>query len=208
MAKVSIKLKDGGAYELSGTFRLIKSNGSTTEVTQPVALCRCGTSKTMPLCDGSETTSGFTGGGTLDYDIELPRTYRGERISVNFDANFCAHVAECLNGAPAVFDVHKRPWIMLKEADPDMVAEVVRRCPTGALTYKRLDGGADEHPDADATVEVTANGPYEIRGDIEVVDTNNQVVYRATRMSLCRCGASRNRPFCDKSHEFVHFRAP
>ena len=72
------------------------------------------------------------------------KAYRSEKITVSFDLERCIHSAECVRGLPAVFDAEKRPWIQPDRSDPDRVAEVVMRCPTGALQFERRDGGTEE----------------------------------------------------------------
>ncbi|MEU9350890.1 (4Fe-4S)-binding protein [Streptomyces griseoloalbus] len=69
------------------------------------------------------------------------RAYRTESITVTFEARRCLHAAECVQGLPEVFDTAKRPWIRPGNATPERLAEVVRRCPSGALQYELVDGG-------------------------------------------------------------------
>jgi uncharacterized Fe-S cluster protein YjdI/CDGSH-type Zn-finger protein len=136
----------------------------------------------------------------------MRRTYRGSGIEVSFDLARCIHVVECLRGLPEVFDAERRPWILPDEADADSVAEVVTRCPSGALQFHRLDGGPEEsHPITRVTP--TRNGPLLVEGVIHVVLENGteEILPRAT---LCRCGASARKPFCDNSHLGIGFVAP
>jgi CDGSH-type Zn-finger protein len=82
----------------------------------------------------------------------------------------------------------------------------VRRCPTGALQYARHDGGAPEPvPDRNLAI-VSRSGPNFLRGDLRLVDDEGRELVRETRMALCRCGASKNKPFCDNSHWEIGFR--
>jgi CDGSH-type Zn-finger protein len=92
-------------------------------------------------------------------------------------------------------------------AAADEVAAVVQLCPSGALLYRRLDGGAQENPDGPATVTPMRNGPLLVTGRIEVTgeDGSVEVLPRAT---LCRCGESEHKPFCDNNHIKAGFRAP
>ena len=126
--------------------------------------------------------------------------YQSESIEVTFDPGKCIHSAFCLRGAPDVFDVSRRRWIRPELADADRVAMVVQRCPSGALTYKRLDGGDDERPRSPAAILPAPNGPLHIRGDILLLDNDGQPVEAMTRVTLCRCGQSARKPFCDNSH--------
>ncbi|MFX4291583.1 (4Fe-4S)-binding protein [Streptomyces bohaiensis] len=68
------------------------------------------------------------------------RTYRGAEITVSFEAALCRHAAECVRGLPQVFDPARRPWIAPDAADADRVADIVRRCPSGALRHRPADG--------------------------------------------------------------------
>jgi len=134
------------------------------------------------------------------------RVYRGADIEVSFDLDICIHVGACLLGAPAVFERDRRPWILADNASADEVASVVQRCPSGALQYRRLDGGADERPPTPPKVTPMRNGPLFVRGDVEVSHADG-TVETLPRASLCRCGLSKNKPFCDNSHLTGHFEA-
>ncbi|MFB6167898.1 MAG: CDGSH iron-sulfur domain-containing protein [Haloferacaceae archaeon] len=124
--------------------------------------------------------------------------YAGERIDVTYDAARCIGVRACVEGLPAVFDADRRPWVDpdAADADADEVARVVERCPTGALSH----GGDEAVPDRNAVV-VVENGPVHLRGDLDVRTASGEPVTRETRLALCRCGRSGNRPLCDGSHE-------
>ena len=97
---------------------------------------------------------------------------------------------------------------MLDGHTADEIAEVVERCPTGALHYRRLDGGPEEQAPADTTIRPTRDGPLYVRGHVVVRDEAGEVIREDTRMALCRCGNSRQMPFCDNSHRLVGFRDP
>ncbi|MFD4376277.1 (4Fe-4S)-binding protein [Streptomyces sp. NPDC058486] len=137
--------------------------------------------------------------------VEKPRLkeYEGEGITVTFEPRRCLHAAECVHGLPEVFDLSRRPWILPDAAAPDRVAEVVRRCPSGALQYHPAEGtGAEERageepPDVPTTVRRTPTGQLVVRGDLLV--SGERGVRRETRVMLCGCGASGNQPYCDHS---------
>lgn len=134
------------------------------------------------------------------------RTYTSDDIDVTYDAVRCIHSAECVRRLPAVFDTHKRPWVQPANAGADEVAAVVERCPTGALHYVRQSGHQEAAPTTN-TIRLEANGPLYVRGDVEIVRPDGTIVVRDTRLALCRCGASQNKPFCDNSHLTNGFRA-
>ena len=137
----------------------------------------------------------------------MAREYRNERVVVTWEAPLCIHSRNCVTGAPAVFDPDARPWIDLEGADPEHLAGVVARCPTGALHLERLDGNPNEAPDDHATAQAVRDSPRYLRGDLEVVDAEGDVIRRDTRIALCCCGASANKPFCDNSHLEAGFEA-
>ncbi|MEU8379539.1 (4Fe-4S)-binding protein [Streptosporangium sp. NPDC048865] len=124
-----------------------------------------------------------------------PRSYTGSDVTVTFDGTRCLHFAECLRGLPAVFDVRARPWISPDNADAAAVAEVVERCPSGALRHTRRDGVEETPPDP-TVVTATEHGPILLHGDLTLTGIG-QASRRETRMALCACGRSARRPFCD-----------
>jgi uncharacterized Fe-S cluster protein YjdI len=79
-------------------------------------------------------------------DNRLGRAYTATEVTVFYDRSRCRHYAECVRGLPQVFDPARRPWIRADLADADTVAEVVRRCPTGALHYRLLAEKPEEPP--------------------------------------------------------------
>ena len=136
----------------------------------------------------------------------MRKTYRGTDVEVTFDLDICIHVGECLRGQPEVFKLKRRPWVLPDAADPDTVTEVVRRCPSGALLYRRLDGGDQERPRG-TTVTPIRNGPLLVVGEIEV-RRDDGTVETLPRATLCRCGLSNHKPFCDNQHIAGGFQAP
>ena len=136
----------------------------------------------------------------MDEDLH---EYRGDEIDVSFDSNRCIHARACVEGLPGVFDPSRRPWVDPDAADVDEVAAVVERCPTGALQYERRDGGENEVAPATNTVTPVPNGPLYLAGDIEIRTPRGEPLLTDTRVALCRCGHSGNKPLCDNSHQRV-----
>jgi uncharacterized Fe-S cluster protein YjdI len=137
----------------------------------------------------------------------VAREYATDKIVVAWEPSFCMHSARCLMGLPQVFDVDARPWIAIEAAEKDEIAEVVMQCPSGALHFQRLDGGPQEEPPAETTVRAARNGPLFQRGRIRITDNAGQVIREDTRVALCRCSASDNKPFCDGTHRRIGFTA-
>lgn len=134
-------------------------------------------------------------------------TYESDDIAIDFDPSRCIHSEECVRGLGAVFDPDRRRWIDPSAAPADRVAEVIERCPTGALHYRRKDGGAAERPAGENVARVGPDGPVYVRGDIRLELPGGEMM-EETRIALCRCGASQDKPFCDGSHDGAGFTDP
>lgn len=136
----------------------------------------------------------------------VERVYENDRIRVTWEPRLCIHVGECFRTSPSVFQPRERPWVKIDAAEPDEIAETVTRCPTGALGVQRLDGGdVPEVPDP-PEIEVDPEGTLFVRGHIRVTRPDGEVLREDTRVALCRCGHSKNKPFCDGTHWRVGFR--
>lgn len=126
----------------------------------------------------------------------------GEKIDVGFSGKRCIHSRNCVLGDPHVF-VPNAPgeWIHPDATSVEKIVALAENCPSGAITYVRKDGGPQEKPPVVNTVRIRENGPLAVHADIVL---NGETFFRAT---LCRCGASENKPFCDGSHTKAGFAA-
>jgi uncharacterized Fe-S cluster protein YjdI len=140
------------------------------------------------------------------YEQTVLREYEGEGIVVGWEPALCIHVANCIRALPWTFVPEDRPWVHTETATAGEIAAAIRSCPTGALTYRRTDGGPQEEPDVPTSVQPRTGGPLFVRGQLQVIDSRGHVVRDATRLALCRCGHSENKPYCDLSHRRVGFR--
>jgi CDGSH-type Zn-finger protein/uncharacterized Fe-S cluster protein YjdI len=134
--------------------------------------------------------------------------YKSDAIVVTYDLARCIHAAECIRGLPAVFDTRRRPWVQPENAAAGEIAAVIERCPSGALHYERLDGGTAEPTPGHNVIQAITDGPLYASGDLEITTPQGTVLLDDTRVALCRCGASKNKPFCDNSHWEIDFAAP
>lgn len=141
-------------------------------------------------------------------DKERLKRYYADEIEVYYSRERCTHFAACVRGLPSVFNTQERPWVNLENSDPDRVAEVVLRCPTGALHYERLDGGAQESIPQVNTIITSQNGPLYVHGNVTIINPQGEIILEDTRVALCRCGASKNKPFCDNAHLEIGFSDP
>lgn len=128
------------------------------------------------------------------------RTYEGKNATVTWDQKRCIHFAACVRGIPDVFDPNAKPWIQPDASTPEALLATVRQCPTGALHLHQPEGTNPEATPAEASVTVDANGALFLRGDIRIQTQEGDELLHDTRVALCRCGLSKNKPLCDGSH--------
>lgn len=131
--------------------------------------------------------------------------YEGDEIEITYDVGRCIHAGECVEGLPDVFDPERKPWVDPDGARAGRIASVIHRCPSGALSYRRLDGEADEPTPEENVVRIEPDGPIHVTGNIEIRTADGELLSRETRATLCRCGLSSNKPYCDNSHQDADF---
>ena len=183
-----------------------------------VALCRCGASNNKPFCDGTHIAIGFSSENKTAADNDSNKRehlikdkrkgYVGKEITIHDNRRICSHAAECVNNLSSVFKFNSRPWINPDSARTKEIIDTVRKCPSGALSYS-INGIEYRDPDErEPMVTVSKNGPYLITGGIDLMGDNIQWAEGASKehYTLCRCGASNYKPFCDGMHKTVNFR--
>ncbi len=171
---------------------------------ETVALCRCGDSEKKPFCDGTHRNAGFDGAETAagDYDGRA-NDLGGTGITVRDDRSICVHAGFCGTRVSNV-------WKMAGQTDDSLtrlqVINMVEKCPSGAITY-RFDGDeTDQEPDLPTQVAVVDDGPFWVEGGVEVTLSDGTVLETRNRVTLCRCGASANKPLCDGAHKQAGFQ--
>lgn len=128
---------------------------------------------------------------------------RGKRVLIRFDGEKCIHSRGCVLSRPDVFVPNVAgEWIHPDAATPEEIAGLAQNCPSGAIAYERLDGGENEKAPLVNTVHVRENGPYAVHAQMTIGAHGPML-----RATLCRCGASKNKPFCDGSHAAAGFEA-
>ncbi len=135
-----------------------------------------------------------------------PKLFAGSEIDVHWDGRLCMHAEECVRASGELFVVGRRPWAEPDKVQPDEVVETCLRCPTGALTFTRKEGGEEEVPAAINTIVVANDGPLYLTGQLQIDGIEENMDGVAHRAALCRCGLSRKKPFCDGSHTKGDFR--
>jgi CDGSH-type Zn-finger protein/uncharacterized Fe-S cluster protein YjdI len=132
--------------------------------------------------------------------------YGGESLDIVWDGSLCIHVGECGRAKNDLFVGGRQPWCQPDLVSAEVAVEVVHRCPTGALSVERKDGGTGERSDDKNVIVVANNGPLYARGDLRIDGAPEGSPGTSFRAALCRCGDSKNKPFCDNSHEENGFR--
>jgi CDGSH-type Zn-finger protein/uncharacterized Fe-S cluster protein YjdI len=136
-------------------------------------------------------------------NVDADNTARSEDIEISFDVERCIHSRRCVLNAPTVFLANvKGPWLHPETDSVEHLVHVAQSCPSGAITYRRLDDGPKEAAPKVNVINLRQNGPYAFHATLNIDEQTP--LYRAT---LCRCGQSKNKPFCDNSHIEAGFEA-
>ncbi|MBX2802281.1 MAG: CDGSH iron-sulfur domain-containing protein [Myxococcales bacterium] len=195
----SVEERNGGPLVVMSTPALVGSDGQQLEHGSVLALCRCGASKNKPFCDGSHNEIGFDSTPSDDRTKDEILTYEGAEVTIHYNRLLCSHAAECGRRQKAAFDSSRSPWIIPDNAPADGLLEVVQACPSGALRFSR-SGEPPQHAQSDvAGITVERDGPYRVNG-IPLASTPQATGAHPEKYVLCRCGASKNKPFCDGTH--------
>ena len=168
-------------------------------------LCRCGLSANKPFCDNTHNAEGFEGDDTADDSSFDDRASElgGSGLTVRDDRSICVHAGFCGNRLTNV-------WKQVADTDDSItrfaVINEIEKCPSGALTF-RFDGDeADTEPDLPTQIGVIPDGPLWVSGGIPVTTGAGVELEVRNRVTLCRCGASANKPLCDGSHKEAGFQ--
>ena len=204
--RASITVTASGPYLVEGITNVTNVAGDSLPVESGAELCRCGYSRSKPLCDGGHGPYQFTKAPQLDVTPEPTRTY-GDVVQVHYNPTVCAHLGVCTHNLPEVFNVASRPWIEPDNADKATVFETIRQCPSGALTHTDTSIAEQTHnADVDEpNIRALRNGPLAVVGTVKLIGASFLDGATHDRFTLCRCGASRAMPFCDGSHKEVGF---
>jgi len=185
--------------------KLSNQHGEVT-ADQTMALCRCGASKNKPFCDGTHKSIGFSSENQANPEADKIDSYVGEHIIIHDNRSICAHAGYCTDELASVFRHRQTPFVDPDGSTVEAVIEIINKCPSGALSYS-LDGTLHKAPMRENVIFIAPNGPYVVTDDIELTDTPRAEGCAKNKMTLCRCGASKNKPFCDGSHWHIDFKA-
>jgi CDGSH-type Zn-finger protein/uncharacterized Fe-S cluster protein YjdI len=135
--------------------------------------------------------------------VDADNIAASDEIEIRFDVARCIHSRRCVLNAPTVFLANVQgPWLHPETDSVEHLVHVAQSCPSGAITYRRLDGGEEEQAPQVNTINLRQNGPYAFHATLNIDE--QPALFRAT---LCRCGKSKNKPFCDNSHVEAGFEA-
>jgi len=187
----SLEWKEGEAFPSEGSY----------------ALCRCGHSGDKPFCDGMHKKVRFNGEETASREpyAKLAKPIQGPHLELDDAEELCAFARFC--------DPHGQVWSLVEKDDAQSQKWTVHEaghCPAGRLVAKKDGKALEPHlPKSIGLVEDTAqelSGPLWVRGGIPVIGADGHAWEVRNRVTLCRCGASSNKPFCDGSHVSIKFR--
>jgi CDGSH-type Zn-finger protein len=200
---ITIKSAPDGPYIVKNLHSFSNRNGAI-ESKEAMGLCRCGQSANKPFCDGTHKTIGFSSENQLDPEKDRLDTYRGKKITIHDNRSLCAHAGYCTDGLASVFRLREKPFVDPDGASAEEIIEVVKQCPSGALSYS-IENVSETLEISEASIFIAPNGPYVVKGRVDLLETTRGKGASETSITLCRCGASKNKPYCDGSHWDVKF---
>ena len=192
--KLSIQIIENGPIKVSGCSSLSYCGDELT-AENDVYLCRCGESENAPFCDGTHSRCGFTGENKRSRQEDII-TWEGETLRTFFNKNICMHVYYC------------QPLKALRERElagdtsaADEIKQVIAECPSGALSYEdKVNGSVSAFESKDA-IEIVEGGEIRIQSEFQCGEIDLAEKQASNRVTLCRCGLSNNKPFCDGRHK-------
>jgi uncharacterized Fe-S cluster protein YjdI len=137
--------------------------------------------------------------------------YSNGEVTVIWKPTQCIHSKICWTQLRDVFDPTKRPWVNMTGADTQAIIDQVKKCPSGALSFvmnEEAETRTEESASASITnIEILPNGPILIKTNCQISFSNGETTVKEGVTALCRCGASKNKPYCDGSHSRIGFVA-
>jgi CDGSH-type Zn-finger protein/uncharacterized Fe-S cluster protein YjdI len=140
---------------------------------------------------------------------KITKKYTNGEITVVWKPHLCVHATTCFVELPKVFIPYERPWIKMSGATTDEIMKTVSKCPTQAISFYKNneESKAREISEINTEISIIKNGPYLIKGSFKIIDVDgNEIVSDENSTALCRCGQTKNRPFCDGLHLQSEFK--
>jgi CDGSH-type Zn-finger protein len=199
----SITPTQDGPYLVKGLKNFANQKG-LVDIKDTMALCRCGGSANKPFCDGTHSKIGFSS-VKLEGRVEDKReNYKGKKIMIHDNRGICAHAGRCTDGLATVFHLKEEPWIYPDSARADEIIATIQKCPSGALSYS-VDEIEHSNGNEEPSIFIAPNGPYVVSGEPNFVNTTWGEGASKEHFTMCRCGGSKNKPFCDGTHWYNRF---
>ncbi len=214
-----VRIRQDGPYEVVGSPPLVRTAQIETEFGEPVGwedptpidaptefdLCRCGRSSRKPFCDASHETTPFDGTEVADRGprAERARALQGDGVVLTDDVSLCTHAGHCADRFTDVWEMIRRT------SDPEVRARLqhmVDLCPSGRIAHAATADAEPDEPELEPSIAVIRDGPLWVRGRIPVESADGSTYEVRNRVTLCRCGRSSNKPFCDGTHKVIGFR--
>lgn len=140
----------------------------------------------------------------------IKREYSNGEVTVVWQPALCTHSTLCWRALPEVFDPKKRPWVNAQAASTEQIVAQVKKCPSGALNYfmnkEKKGKNIDKKDIKYISVEVIENGPLYVYGNLNIKNKDGEEIISEEKTAFCRCGGSKNKPFCDGSHVKIDFK--
>ncbi|MGB5237291.1 MAG: (4Fe-4S)-binding protein [Flavobacteriaceae bacterium] len=138
---------------------------------------------------------------------ELVKEYKSGELTVVWKPRKCIHSEICVKTLPQVYRPNEKPWIQAEKASKEELMRQIDKCPSAALTYYSENKSEEkqETMNEGTKVEVMANGPLLVHGQLEITAADGQKEVKERTTAFCRCGASANKPYCDGKHNKVGF---
>lgn len=134
------------------------------------------------------------------------KKYTSKDIEISWDSNTCYHAAVCIKNLPGVFNLENKPWIDPTGATVKEIKGLISQCPSGALAFKVSGETSSDIPvEQNTEVILVDNGPIRLKGNFQIIDADGKPLEHKQVVSLCRCGASKNKPYCDGTHKHIDF---
>jgi len=221
MSGAEIRVEKDGPYQVTGPLPISRTGTVKTEFGEPIdyapfepldvgetyRLCRCGKSGNKPFCDDSHLEEPRV--DVTEWADHGPRArradiYEGEGAVITDALSICSKAGFCRDRSTGV-------WQMLGDADPavrERMQRMVELCPSGRLAWADTVNAPEHEPEYEPGIGVFRNGPLFVRGGVRVVGADGEPYEVRNRQTLCRCGYSQNKPFCDGSHWDAGFKDP
>jgi len=204
--EVIIEATLDGPLIVKGLDKFTTSDGKAIETKPVLSLCRCGKSSSKPYCDGTHADVGFSSQKEPGRVPDKSYTFEGKDISIIDNAGVCSHAGYCDGNLPKVYWDHKDNKRIAKPDEGDLKENerVIKMCPSGALSYIK-DNVLHKDFDREPEIGLVKDGPYAVVGNPILRDANGSKPESKEHYTLCRCGGSKNKPFCDGNHWYIKF---